>query len=104
MRPIIFFESAVAILVVMAGNAARATAPDLVVSNVAVLSPAVSGQPVSLSWTVFNQGDGPAIGNWVDRLYLCTSPTLNSSITYWYWNGSGPVAAGASYTNNTCAG
>ena len=82
------------------------TAPDLVVTNVAVLTPAVSGQAVSVSWVVLNQGNGPVDNDvyWDDRLYLCTNRTLDSSITYWYWSESGPLAAGASYTNITGPG
>jgi hypothetical protein len=79
------------------------TAPDLVVTNVTVLGPAESGQPLALSWEVLNQGNGPANGSWQDRLYLCTNTTLNSSITYWYWPESGPMVAGGSYTNDTTA-
>ena len=46
------------------------TAPDLVVTNVAVLSPTVSGQNFTLAYTVANRGTGPADGCWYDRLYL----------------------------------
>ena len=73
------------------------TAPDLVVTNVAVLSPAVSGQNFTLAYTVANQGTGPADGCWYDRLYLCTNTTLSSGIYWWQWNPCGPVAAGGTY-------
>jgi hypothetical protein len=52
--------------------------PDLVVSAVTAPGNGVGGQPVSVTWTVCNAGQGDTdIPYWFDHLYL--SPTTNTS-------------------------
>jgi CARDB/Right handed beta helix region len=53
--------------------------PDLVVSAFAVPIQGQSGQPISVSWSVSNNGMGAAIANWADRFYLSTDFTLDNS-------------------------
>ena len=55
---------------------------DLVVSSVNVAGPGYGGQPLSVTWTVTNDGIGTtSIGEWNDVVYLATNA-----------DGSGPVA------------
>lgn len=55
--------------------------PDLIVSSVSVLPTSGNvGGTYTASWTVKNQGDGPAAtGGWYDTLYVSSSPTFNAS-------------------------
>lgn len=97
---------------------------DLVVSNVTVPAVASNQMPLSISYTVTNAGMGaPNVNNWVDKVYLSTSPTLPSvelgsygsgsgysystmpdSVNWCYYFGqvshTGGLAAGNSYTHN----
>ncbi len=50
---------------------------DLVVSNVVGPTSAISGDSVTLTWTVTNSGSGCATGPWHDALYLVRSPDSN---------------------------
>ncbi len=57
----------------------RATPPDLVIQN-ALVAPAsgFTNQPISISWTVKNQGAFEAAPNWFDAVYLSLDQTLDS--------------------------
>lgn len=56
------------------------TASDLVVTAVAHPASGSAGQPLSVNWTVSNQGVGPTLRNsWTDRVYLSPTPQFNSS-------------------------
>ncbi|MFN3168758.1 MAG: CARDB domain-containing protein [Phycisphaeraceae bacterium] len=44
--------------------------PDLTVASVTTGSTAVTGQSVDVSWRVENTGVAPAVGSWVERVYL----------------------------------
>ncbi len=44
--------------------------PDLIVSSVTPPPTGVEGGIVEISWTVTNQGDTPATGNWSDSIFL----------------------------------
>jgi RHS repeat-associated protein len=54
--------------------------PDLAAGSVS-FSPATAapGQAVTVSWTVKNQGSGPADGSWQDTVYLSPTSTLGPS-------------------------
>src|SRR5262249_18475113 len=47
--------------------------PDLAVANVLSPTNGFSGQPVTLSWVVTNQGAAIAIGPWSDTILLATN-------------------------------
>lgn len=52
--------------------------PDLVVSEIAGPTTAVSAQIIDVSWRVSNEGPGATFeGAWEDRVYLCPSPTFD---------------------------
>ncbi|TVQ13276.1 MAG: hypothetical protein EA361_09925, partial [Bacteroidetes bacterium] len=51
--------------------------PDLMVSEVSVPEQMIAGESVTLSWTVLNQGEGPALGNWRDRVYISANEAFN---------------------------
>ncbi len=54
--------------------------PDLQVTAVAAGHVASSGGPISVSWTVGNEGFGPTgTASWSDAVYLSTSTTLQTS-------------------------
>lgn len=76
--------------------------PDLAASGVSV-SPTVTGpgQPLTVSWTISNLGSGPATGNWVDSVYLSTTPTLGpDALRVAAIPNPGPIAAGATYSTS----
>lgn len=53
---------------------------DLTVSSFSCPSIGVTGQPLTVTWTVKNQGTGPTNGNtWYDRIYLSTDFTVDGS-------------------------
>ncbi len=72
--------------------------PDLVVSSVTAPTSVYDNAPLSISWTVTNSGLYPALGAWVDQIYLDPvggpqSATPADSVTF-----NGTVNAGQSYT------
>lgn len=76
-------------------------APNLQVT--AVTAPAVTtwSENLAVSWTVTNQGNGAALSNWYDYVYLSANPTLDDSdINLGSLSAAAlsPLAAGSSYT------
>ncbi len=72
--------------------------PDLVVSSVTAPASGYDNTPLTISWTVTNNGLYPAAGSWVDQVYLDPaggpqSTTPADSVTF-----TGTVDAGQSYT------
>ena len=51
--------------------------PDLIVSEITIPDEIVAGESATVSWTVFNQGEGPALGNWRDRVYISGNEDFN---------------------------
>ncbi len=76
--------------------------PDLAVTGVIAPPVELSGQPMTLSWTVANQGMGPTIaGAWTDAVYMSSEAALDSSATeLGTFNHRGALAAGESYTDS----
>jgi hypothetical protein len=93
---------------VSAGQPITITAPDLVVSSASVAEPSTSiGGSVNVSWTVTNQGMGPAQWYWSDYIYLSSDNLYDSND--WYLGGWGagdqiPLAAGGSYNRDMPVG
>ena len=77
-------------------------APDLVAESVqSSATTAQFGQPISVTWTVQNDGNAAATGSWSDQLYLSSQPTLNASAAAFYQqseSANAPLAVGASYS------
>ncbi len=74
---------------------------DLVVSQVIVPANTKWGDTIPISWTVSNQGNAPAIADWLDYIYVSNDNELDNSdtlITYTNVNTQTPLAAGDSYT------
>ncbi len=75
--------------------------PDLIVDTVTLSkTSAISGETINIAWTVSNDGNAPAAGNWVDGVYLTTdrlstTNTLSASAAI-----TGPLASGAGYLAN----
>ncbi len=77
----------------------RVTTADLTPTGLTSPASAVTQQAISVSWTVRNQGSGPATGGWVDQLYLSPTPSCcASAISIGQWTPAAPLAAGATYT------
>ncbi|GAB1542484.1 hypothetical protein NUACC21_51580 [Scytonema sp. NUACC21] len=76
-------------------------APDLVVTDVTAPSSSINGSIVSVSWTVTNSGNGAALSDWWDDIYLSADETFNSEDFYLgnLWTGDRtPLAPGSTYT------
>ncbi len=71
--------------------------PDLHVSQLSV-SPIVYGQPVSLSFTVTNDGTAPTPSSWTDRVGISSNPDLSDYTLLGSWDNLSPLDAGESYT------
>ena len=77
--------------------------PDLAITTAsATPTTALLDSPVSVTWTVTNQGTVPAYASWYDEVYLCSRSTYDNSAQWlddvYVNNSSAPLAAGASYT------
>jgi len=64
---------------------------DLVVTNIQVPATGQTGQPVTVAWTVANQGQFPASGTWTDAVYLASTPI---------WNISDPLVGEVQHTDS----
>jgi RHS repeat-associated protein len=76
---------------------------DLVVSAGTTSGSAAIGETINLSWSVTNQGTGPAVTDWYDSIYLSSDATLDSSgrsLGSWSIAGETPLAVGSSYSKN----
>ena len=75
--------------------------PELVVTSVQAPPQDFSGQPMSLRWTVTDQGTGAtSVDNWTDAVYMSSTSTLDSSaILLGQFDHQGTLVAGSSYTN-----
>ena len=49
------------------------------VTNVIAPELALSGQPMTINWTVQNQGAAPAFGQWDDAVYMSQDDVLDAS-------------------------
>ncbi|NJO93383.1 MAG: hypothetical protein HC820_01615 [Hydrococcus sp. RM1_1_31] len=77
------------------------SAPDLIVTGLNAPSLATIQDSIEVSWTVKNQGNVSAPGNWYDYFYLSTDAIYNESDTYAgsFSRGSNtPLDASESYT------
>lgn len=76
--------------------------PDLGVSNVQAPGQAFGGQPISVSWTVNNNGNGPVPGSeslWYDAIYLSRNNIFDGGDRFiGSRQRTGVLAAAASYT------
>ncbi len=73
--------------------------PDL--SNITAISPTVSGQDLSVGWTVTNNGGGTGNVPITDSVYLSYNQNLNSAYRYLgSVTNHGGLVNGASYTQN----
>jgi hypothetical protein len=76
--------------------------PDLVpTAFTASTSTIVSGQQMTVSWTVKNQGSGTAFGGWYDQVFLSTDPFISANdVSLANPFRSGPLAVNATYSVN----
>ncbi|MCC5806934.1 MAG: carboxypeptidase regulatory-like domain-containing protein [Opitutales bacterium] len=54
---------------------AKPLLPDLAVSALTVSETVQAGTPVTVSWTVTNEGTAPLAGDWLETLYIESSPS-----------------------------
>ncbi|TAK28763.1 MAG: hypothetical protein EPO21_22325 [Chloroflexota bacterium] len=59
----------------------RVVAPDLTPTELISPPVGVIGQPITLTWSVQNQGDGEALPTWIDRVYLSTDSMYSDDDT-----------------------
>ena len=78
--------------------------PDLVVTSIKVPDSATNKSIIPIEWTVLNQGAAsPSAKNWIDKIYLSSSPDTNlvGSYTYYqYRRQPSGLKAGLSYNVN----
>ena len=53
-------------------------APDLQVSNIQLPAQSFSGQPITVTWTVTNNGTADVTGTWTDRLSFSSDAVIGS--------------------------
>jgi subtilisin family serine protease len=76
-----------------------ATVSDLLVSQVLAPGSGLTGSTVTVGWQVTNQGIATASGNWIDRVYLSVGNKEGGGTLIGDFPASGPLAVGASYSN-----
>ncbi|MBD2169240.1 DUF4114 domain-containing protein [Calothrix membranacea FACHB-236] len=77
------------------------SAPDLEITAATSPKSAAVGETVELSWTVTNQGDGAAIADWFDDIYLSDDQVFDNNDRFlkrYEAQENTPLAASASYT------
>jgi hypothetical protein len=75
--------------------------PDLQLLSASAPASASAGSPITVSWTVKNQGAATASNDWSDVIYLSKDDVYNDSDTYvagFSAADQSPLAAGGSYT------
>ncbi len=74
--------------------------PDLEVVSVVAPAEAVAGQSITVSYTVENTGEEPAIGGWADAIYLSDNNTIGGSDTLLRLGpvSQSPLSPGERYT------
>jgi CARDB len=76
-----------------------APSPDLIVSDAVVPSLATEGDFIDVSWTVSNQGQAAAVGNWTDNVQLRPLDQAGASpLQVGAFTHVGDLAPGQSYT------
>jgi RHS repeat-associated protein len=74
--------------------------PDLLPTQLSLGGDFIFGEPVQITYSAVNNGDGPAAGPWVDSLYLSEEPYLDGEeILLATKEVSLTLAPGAAYTN-----
>jgi subtilase family serine protease len=72
--------------------------PDLLVDSIALPPTAVLGYPLSVSWSLRNQGGAPTAGTWTDRVYLSADGNVQGAVLLGAFTSQGPLAAGQTAT------
>ena len=77
--------------------------PDLAVAKLTAPPTVLFNQPFNISFVVTNQGNGPAIPIWNDRVFLSPSSSLvpGAIALQTVSSALNPLASGAGYTNST---
>lgn len=71
--------------------------PDLIVSDIVAPVEALSGQQIPITWTVTNQGTGPATGTWNDAIFVTDDGTV-TKLFLEAFEFVGTIPAGGSVT------
>lgn len=73
---------------------------DLIVSSFTAPPSGIAGQPLEVSWTVRNAGEGATLkGSWTDKIYLSSNNVLdNTDLTIGSLVRTGNLVAGDAYT------
>ncbi len=73
---------------------------DLVVASVTAADNGTFGQTINVAWTVANQGTGPSVGTWYDRVWLSRDDVYSNDDVFlgdFSAAGDTPLEVGASY-------
>ena len=73
--------------------------PDLVPTSVTVQSNALTGQTITVSWVVANNGLSSATNSWYDAVFLATDSAGSDEQAFAYATNKYSLPIGASYTN-----
>ncbi|HMJ88491.1 MAG TPA: CARDB domain-containing protein, partial [Candidatus Acidoferrum sp.] len=84
---------------VLVRNSTLAPYPDLTVSNIVAAATGAAGQPVTVAWTIANQGDAAASGSWSEQVFLADNATGGNTIYLASVFHSTGLGAGASITH-----
>jgi len=82
-------------------NSALAPYPDLTVSNIVAPASGAAGQPVTVEWTIANQGDAAAGGSWSEQVFLADDAAGANAIYLASVFSSSGLSAGASLTHTS---
>jgi hypothetical protein len=76
--------------------------PDLLVNNLSITGEPIAESNINLSYTTLNQGDGTAIGPWLDEVYLSQSPDFYPDISrlFFRYNHSDTLQSDQSKTTD----
>ncbi|MCF8370707.1 MAG: T9SS type A sorting domain-containing protein [Bacteroidales bacterium] len=77
--------------------------PDLTIVDITMGQITGTGDVVPISWTVKNQGNGPASGSWYDRVFLSSNPNWNpnGTATLLSQTHTGGLPVGSTYTKSS---
>ena len=72
--------------------------PQVVITGVTVASQVLTGQLVPVTWTLSNEGDGPATGPWSDTIYLASDAAGDNAQSLGSFAFDGTIGAGETIT------
>ncbi|TFG80238.1 MAG: hypothetical protein E4H19_15730, partial [Chromatiales bacterium] len=75
--------------------------PELQITGIVVPPTGQAGQQVSIQWTVRNNGDGPAVGTWTDKIHLSADNQIGGDQQIGTYTYSASILPGQSLVKST---